>query len=185
MEEEKIIELFFRRDEAAISQTEARYGAYSRSIAMHIVNSHEDAEECVEDSYMKLWDTIPPEKPESLKAYLGRIVRNISISMLRKKNAEKRRSDMEVLFSELEDCIPSKNDVETAVDHIVLTQTINRWLETEKKENRKLFVCRYWYGCGFEELAARYGMTVNKITLRLHRMRGRLKKYLEREGVSV
>jgi len=185
MEDNKIIALFYNRDEEALSQTDARYGTYSRSIAMHILNSSEDAEECVQDSYMRLWETIPPERPESLKAYLGRIVRNISISRLRNRNAEKRRDDMEVLFSELEDCIPSRNDVEAAVDHLILTQLINHWLEKEKKENRKLFVGRYWYGCGYAELAARYGMTENKVTLRLHRMRERLKKYLEREGVSV
>ncbi len=185
MEDEKIIALFFERSEEALRETEERYGAYSRSIAMHILNSREDAEECVEDSYMKLWETIPPERPDSLKAYLGRIVRNISISRLRKKNAEKRRDDMEVLFSELEDCIPSGNDVEAAVDHIILTEMINRWLEGEKAENRKLFVNRYWYGCGNAELAIRFGMSESRITLKLHRMRGRLKKYLEREGVSV
>ena len=103
--DQKIIILFQERNEKAIELTDIRYGRFSRTISYSILNSHEDAEECVNDSYMKLWNTIPPTIPQSLKAYLGRIVHNISISFFRKKKAEKRNDDANILLSELEECI--------------------------------------------------------------------------------
>ncbi|HBE09933.1 MAG TPA: hypothetical protein DCY81_05250 [Lachnospiraceae bacterium] len=182
--EKKIIELYQARDEYAIEMTDDHYGSFSRNLSFRILSSHEDAEECVNDSYMKLWDTIPPVVPESLKAYLGRIVRNISLSLFRKKKAQK-RDDASVLLSELEDCIPADNNVEQALEHKQLVQYIERWLKEEKEENKKLFILRYWYGESLGELSGRFHISERKAADRLYRMRRRLKDYLQREGVSV
>ena len=185
MEDSKIIELYQNRDENAIRETDCKYGAYSRSISYNIIDSHEDAEECVNDSYLSVWNTIPPKKPNSLKAYLGRIVRNVSLSRFRKNHARKRDRGAVVLFSELEDCIPAENDVEKALDRIMLGELISNWLDTETEENRCLFVRRYWYGDPYAELNNTFHISEKLLMNRLYQMRIRLKKYLEGNGVSV
>ena len=181
----RIIALYQARNETAIEMTDMHYGSFSRSLSYRILGSHEDAEECVNDSYMNLWDTIPPVIPQSLKAYLGRIVRNLSLTLFRKHKAEKRDEDANILLSELEECIPARNDVEQAMEHKLLLQLMERWLRSEKEENRKLFMLRYWYGESCGELAERFHLSEGKVADRLYRMRNRLKKYLEGEGVSV
>ena len=183
--DKKIIALYQARNEAAIEMTDRHYGSFSRTLSFRILHSHEDAEECVNDSYMKLWNTIPPTVPNSLKAYLGRIVRNLSLSLFRKKKAEKRDEDASVLLSELEDCIPAENNVEQAIEHKLLVELMEKWLKSEKEEDQKLFVLRYWYGESNEELADRFRVSKDKVADRLYRMRNRLKEYLEGEGVSV
>jgi len=183
--DEKIISLYEERNEKAIEMTDIHYGRFSRTLSYNILNSLEDAEECVNDSYMRLWETIPPTVPQSLKAYLGRIVRNISLSLFRKKKADKRNDDTNYLLSELGDCIPSNNDVEQAVDHLQLVELLEVWLTSEKRQNRRLFILRYWYGIPTGELAKRFNLSEKKTTDLLYRMRQRLKKFLEKEGVSV
>ena len=185
MKDDQIIDLFFRRDEEAITITDRCYGAFVRNISMQILQSREDAEECVEDAYLSLWNNIPPEKPRNLKAYLTGIVRNISVSKLRKKCADKRGGDKDLLLSELEDCIPSGNNIDSALDHILTVEVLNRWLEKQKPGNRSLFLCRYWYGFEYRELTERFHATEKQLILRLHRMRKDLKKRLEKEGISV
>ena len=186
MSDDKILEHLFSHDEKALSELDARYGAYFRSIAYHILRSKEDAEECVNSAYLKVWGNVPPEKPENLKGYIGTIVRNIALSRYRTDHTEKRGAGMDtVLLSELEDSIPSDNNVEEAVERSILTEIINRWLEKEKPENRRLFLGRYWYGYTFSELAKSQGISENKAMVTLHRMRKRLRKSLEQEGISV
>ena len=186
MSDDKILEHLFSHDEKALSELDARYGAYFRSIAYHILRSQEDAEECVNSAYLKVWENVPPEKPENLKGYIGTIVRNIALSRYRTDHAEKRGAGMDtVLLSELEDSIPSGNNVEEAVERSILTEIVNRWLEKEKPENRRLFLGRYWYGYTFSELAKSQGISENKAMVTLHRMRKRLRKSLEQEGISV
>lgn len=185
MDDDKIIELFHRRDEQAIKETEARYGDYCRSISGKILNSKEDVDECVQDAYLKLWDTIPPEEPKNLKAYLGSIVRNISINRLKKQNAGKRGKNSDLLLSELEDCIPSQNEVESAVNMIILGELLDKWLEKEKPAHRRLFLGRYLHGYEYSELSEIFRESESTLMLRLHRMRKKLKKYLEKEGISV
>ena len=180
--DKRIIALYQARNEDAIEMTDVHYGSFSRTLSYRIVHSHEDAEDCVNDSYLKLWDTIPPTVPKSLKAYLGRIVRNISLTLFRKKKAEKRDEDANVLLSELEDCIPANNDVEQALEHKILLQLLEQWLRSEKEENRKLFVLRYWYGESVEALAARFQLSESKVADRLYRMRNRLKTSLKERG---
>ena len=185
MKDDEIVALYLQRDEAAIAETEAEYGEYCCSIARRILWSDEDAEECVSDAYLILWNSIPPEKPRSLKAFLGRIIQNASIDRLRRENAEKRGRNKELLLSELEDCIPSENDVESAVERMILGDVLDRWLSKEKPDNRKIFLCRYWYGFEYAELAERFHVREQTLMLRMHKMRKRLKKYLMKEGISV
>lgn len=185
MSDHQIISLFLSRNELAIKETDRRYGAFSRHLSYRLLNSHEDAEECVNDSYFKLWETIPPTIPESLKAYLGKIVRNISLNLLRWKKEKKRDCDACVLMSELDECTPAVNDVEHAVDERVLTELIHKWLSGEKEINRRIFIRRYWYGNTYEELEKHYGLSEKVLMNRLYRMRGKLKEFLEKEGVSV
>ena len=185
MDDEKIIALFLGRDESAIRETDIKYGGYCRSISRRILNSDEDIEECVSDAYLKLWNTIPPKRPPSLKTYLGSIVRNLSINRLNSLSAEKRNKEKEVLLSELEDCIPSENAVEDAIDRMILVDALNRWLENEKPEMRKLFYARYWYGYEYSELAEYCNEKEQVLMLRLHRMRKRLRKFLKKEGIFV
>ena len=185
MDDKEIIDLFLSRNEHAIKETDNRYGAFSRNLSYQILNSHEDAEECVNDSYLKLWDTIPPTVPESLMAYLGRIVRNLSLNRLRWKPEQKRNCDVEVLLSEIADCVPAYEDVEHAIDQMILSELITKWLSGAKKINRQIFVRRYWYGSTYEELARHYRLSEKKLMDRLYHMRRRLKEYLEKEGISV
>ncbi len=185
MDDKEIIELYLSRNERAIKETDNRYGAFSRKLSYQILNSHEDAEECVNDSYMKLWETIPPTVPESLKAYLGRIVRNLSLNRLRWKTEQKRNCDAEVLLSEIADCVPANENVEHAIYQKRLSELITKWLSGEKEVNRQIFVRRYWYGSTYEELAGHYRLSEKKLMDRLYHMRRRLKEYLEKEGISI
>lgn len=185
MEDRLIIELFLARDERAIKETDKRYGRYLRNLSYRILDSMEDAEECVNDAYLKLWETIPSMTPENLGAYLGRIVRNLSLNRLRHKKEMKRDCSVMVRLSELEDCIPSTDDMERVIDKKHLNELIVRWLSGEEKLNRQIFIRRYWYGSTYEELEQHYGMSKKKLMDRVYNLRKRLKTYLEQEGVSI
>lgn len=184
MTDEQIIHLYFDRDQAAITETDRKYGTYCYSIASNLLG-REDSEECVNDTYHTAWTRIPPEIPQSLKAYLGRIVRNISISRFRRSHAQKRNSGVNILFSELEDCLPSAVTVESEVDSRELSRLISSWLATLSGDDRALFVLRYWHGTAVQNLAEKCGCTPNAISLRIRRLRKSLKYYLEAKGVAI
>ena len=184
MTDEQIIHLYFDRDQSAITETDRKYGTYCYSIASNLLG-HEDSEECVNDTYHTAWTRIPPEIPQSLKAYLGRIVRNISISRFRRSHAQKRNSGVNILFSELEDCLPSAVTVESEVDSRELSRLISSWLATLSGDDRALFVLRYWHGTAVQNLAEKCGCTPNAISLRIRRLRKSLKYYLEAKGVAI
>ena len=186
MGDEDIVKLFFNRDEEAIVALEARYGNYLKSIADNILHSAEDTEECVSDAYLKAWDTIPPENPQNLRGYIGTIVKNRALDRLRKHQSGKRGGKSEdVLLSELEDCIASGCNVDESVDRMFLSEILNKWLEKEKPENRKLFLGRYWYGYSVKELADSQDISQGKVMSKLQRMRKRLRKCLKQEGIFV
>lgn len=185
MDDAAIISLYWSRDESAISETEYRYGKYCRSIAERILSSAEDAEECVSDTWLNAWNAIPPQRPDSLSAFLGRIVRNLSISRWRKEHAQKRFSGLEALLSELEDCLPAPDRVEKEVEGGELTAAVERWLEGLEKEDRVLFLQRYWYGEEVKALAKAEGMGANRMAKRLMRLRRDLKRELEKEGFTT
>lgn len=185
MEDGQIIALYFRRDETAITETDRKYGPFCRRVAENILTLREDAEECVNDTYHTAWNAMPPEEPRCLRAYLGRIVRNLSISRWRAGRAQKRYNGMEVLLSELEDCVPGGEAVEEALDRQRLAEAISVWLEGLAKEDRTLFVRRYWYGDAVKDLAASCGCTAGQMAQRMLRLRKSLKRELEAEGVSL
>lgn len=182
MDDPAIVALYWKRDETAIAETERKYGGYCRAIAKNILSSPEDAEECVSDTWHNAWNAIPPQKPDSLGAFLGRIVRNLSISRWRQEHAQKRFSGLEALLSELEDCLSAPNGVEEAVEGSELTALVERWLEGLDKDDRAVFLRRYWYGEEVKTLAKAWGAGANQMAKRLMRLRKSLKAELEREG---
>ena len=185
MEDMQIIELYWRRDEQAITETDRKYGPFCHRIAMNILSCFQDSEECVSDAYGKTWDTIPPTRPDSLRAYLGRIVRNLSLSRYRSRHAQKRFSGMEVLLSELEDCVPVPDRTHQQVEAEELGRVISRWLRGLPEDDRSIFLRRYWNGEAVKELARDAGLRPNAMTKRLLRLREDLRRYLEGEGIAV
>ena len=184
MEDISIIELYFARDEQAITETDKKYGKFCYGIAKNLVASVQDAEECVNDTYIKTWNSIPPNRPDSLMAWLGRIVRNISLSHIRKRNAQKRGGG-DILLGELEECIPAKSNIYEELEVKELAASINKWLSKQNEFNRILFVKRYWNGESLAALALESGLAKNTLSQRLKRLRGSLKEHLEREEVMV
>ena len=185
MEDTQIIDLYWQRDERAIGETDTKYGSFCHKLAMNILHSFQDSEECVSDAYGRCWDTMPPQRPGSLRAYLGAILRNLSISRYRAEHAQKRFGGAELLLSELEDCIPAPENVHRTVEAGELAELIGAWLKTLEREDRALFVRRYWNGDSVKLLAGELGLRPNALTKRLLRLRENLRRQLEREGVSV
>ncbi len=185
MEDSRIIELYWRRDEKAIAETSQKFGSFCIRVAMNILSVREDAEECVNDTYHRAWNAIPPERPAAFRAWLGRIVRNLSLNRYQKNHASKRFSGMDAMLSELEDCIPSPQNVETIIETNELSELISDWLMSLPKEDRVLFVKRYRSGEALKTLAAEHGISQNKLAQRMYRMRISLKVSLEREGVYL
>ena len=185
MEDATIIALYFARDESALSETERSHGAFCRRVALNILHSSEDAEECVNDTYHAAWNAIPPERPQSLRAFLGRITRNLSLQRWRASHALKRGAGPDLLLSELEDCLPTQGDAETALEQGLLTECIADWLRALPAADRVLFVRRYWYGDAVKALARECGVNENRMAQRLRRLRGALKKALEKGGFTV
>lgn len=185
MEDPQIIELYWRRDERAIAETQKKYGPFCLRLARNILSSQQDAEECVSDACYQAWNAIPPLRPVSLRAWLGRVVRNLSLNRWNQNRAGKRYSGMETLLSELTDCIPSPDTVERTLEAEELGQAIGRWLRALSKEDRVLFVRRYWYGAPLKELARERGETPNRLAQRMYRLRGGLKQALEQEGITL
>lgn len=185
MEDIQIIQLFWERSEQAIGALAHKYGMLLQEIAMGILHNREDAEECENDTYLRTWNTIPPEKPNSLKAYTGRIVRNLSLDRLRYRNRRKRQSEMDLVLSELSDCIPDPDaSVEASADDSLI-QAIETFLGTLDSQTRVLFLRRYFCMESTLELSARYGLSASNVSTRLNRVRKRLKEYLLKEGLMV
>ena len=185
MDDDAIVALYWARDEDAIAQTERKYGPYCRTIAKNILGSDEDAEECVSDTWHHAWNAMPPQRPDRLPPFLGRIVRNLSISRWRRERAQKRYAGLDGQLSELEDCLPAPGWVEEAVEGKELTALLENWLEGLERDERIVFLRRYWYGDPVKDLAKALGMGANQTTKRLLRLRKDLKGFLEREGYGV
>ncbi len=178
--DEAIIGLYFARDEQAITETARRYGRSCMKLSMDILDSRPDAEECVNDTYLHTWNSIPPARPQSFPAYLLRIVRNLSISRLREKNAARRSSRVTVSLSELEDCIPA-----ASVEEGNLTELLDRFLDTLDETSRRLFLGRYWYNLTVKELAADWGLSPSAASRNLSVTREKLRAYLEKGGYPL
>jgi len=185
MEDTKIIDLYWARQETAIVETDKKYGNYCRSIAMHILSNMEDTEECVNDTWMKAWDCMPPQRPDILSAFLGKITRNLSISRYRMTHAKKRGSgEVDLLLTELEECLPSSKSVEEEVEGKETAKAIDRFLYSIEPESRNIFIRRYFYADQVKEIAERFDISESKVKSQLFRMRGRLKEHLEKEGIT-
>lgn len=176
MEDQKIIALYFARDEQAIAETEVRYGKLCRQIAMHILGNRADAEECINDTYLKLWNSIPPEHPRSLTAYIRRMIRNIAIDRYRTRRKALSHMDFDVVLEELAEVTPSD------VSEDALREAVQGFLRTLGDADRRLFLGRYWYATSVKELAKAWGMTPNAVSLRLYKTREKMKAYLSERG---
>lgn len=185
LEDSKILELFLARAEQAIPALEEKYGNACRRIAENILKNRLDAEECVNDAYHALWNTIPPQKPEPLRAYVYRVVRNLSITRYHANTAQKRNSYYDAALEELEPCLASAETVEQALAAEELTRQINAFLATLDEKSRMLFVRRYWYADDIAQLAARFQISRNRVSVRLSRIRSRMKRYLQKENDEV
>lgn len=186
MEDEAIYALYIQRNEDAITQTHRKYGPWCRGVAMRILNRQEDAEECVSDTYFKAWNSIPPEKPRSFPAWLGRITRNLALSRYRKFSAEKRGGGQTALaLSELAECVSGREDTEKTVEMLEVTAAINQFLERLPQKHRVIFMRRYWHMASVTEIAKAYGMSEGQVTSSLFRSRKKLREALEKEGISL
>ncbi len=186
MTDESIIKLYFDRDTQAISCTRSKYGAFLLNISKNIIGSFEDAEECENDTYLAAWNTIPPQNPRVFSAFLGRIIRNLSLKRLRSKFAQKRGGgEGELSLDELEHCIPDNRYFSEALDEIELSRYIDKFLSTLSVTERKVFVCRYWYCDSLADICKQFVFSESKVKIILFRTREKLRKYLEKEGVFV
>lgn len=186
MDDRDIIALYFRRAESAIDETAKKYSKYCFNISNNILRNHQDAEECVNDTYIRTWNSIPPTKPNSLSAYLAKIVRNISLNRIKAQKAQKRGSgEFELAYEELTGIISSPQSVEDMIDEIFLRDLINRWLDTLSPEQRMVFVGRYWYFDSISTISAKMNFSASKTKMLLLRLRNELRKYLESEGVHL
>lgn len=185
MEDEQILQLFWERSENALVQVQQKYGKLLCRIASNILPDKRDVEEAASDTYLRLWNSIPPQKPAHFMAYCARICRNISIDILRENHRGKRDSRAEVLFSELEGCMPARESLSERLEEQELVERINRYLGTLDRTSRVLFVRRYFAMDDLESLARDYGMTKHAVSARLYRIRSGLKHYLKKEGIAV
>ena len=186
MDDNMIMDLYWERAESAITETALKYGNYCLTIAMNILQSKEDSEECVNDTYLKMWNAIPPQRPTRFFAFLGRITRNLSINRYRARNVQKRGgANIELILSELEECIPSESSVEAEYEAGQISSVIDSFLAASKPENRIIFVRRYWYADSIASISERFGMSESKVKSSLLRTRNKLKACLENEGVTL
>ena len=183
LEDSRIIGLFFERSEQAIEELNRKYGAAVRKTAANILDDRLDVEECVNDTYLRVWNNIPPQKPNPLVSYVCKIARNLALDRYRTNSAGKRNGNMDLVLEEMEECIPSNVNVETEYEVKELTAAINRFLATLTRDDRFLFVRRYWYGDSVADLAAMTNDSTNRISVRLFRIREKLKKSLMKEGL--
>lgn len=186
MEDAQIVALYWARDEAALAESETKYGGYCRAIALSILESREDAAECVNDTWLRAWEAMPPRRPSRLDTFLGRLTRNLSLDRWRALRAQKRGGGQAALaLSELEECLPAPGRPEQTLEAAALAESLDRFLEALPREKRVLFVQRYWYLRPVEELAVLHGMGKNTAASALFRLRAALREHLEREGFTV
>lgn len=185
VEDKKIVDLYWERSEAAISETEKKYGKYCHYIAFSILHSEEDSDECVNDAYLAAWNAMPPHKPNRLASFLGKLTRNLAINRYVHNRAQKRSAPTELILDEVGEFIPDSDGSRPIADEIALKDAINSFLSSLKKRERILFIRRYWYLCSVESLARDLNMSVSNVKVTLLRTRGKFKAYLENEGIDI
>lgn len=184
MEDNKILELYFARDEDAICQTALAYGGQLKRLADNILHSEQDTQECVSDTYLRAWNTIPPQRPRHFFGYLAKICRHLSLDRLDWQNAAKRKAEVVSLTQEMECCVPDdRRERESRARE--LGAVLDAFLRSLSTENRLVFLRRYWYADTIGEIAARYGISESAVQMRLRRTRTKLEEYLKKEGIAV
>ena len=184
MDDLKIIELYFKRNEQAIKETDTKYGKLCRSIAYNILNNLEDSEECVNDTYVSIWNAIPPTKPNNFMAFICKVTRNLSLKRLKFMNREKRSADMLVSLDELEAVLSDENSVADLNDEDI-GKLISSFLRSQKEDSRNVFIRKYYFFDSITEIATRYSFTESKVKNMLFYTRNKLKDYLIKEGVEI
>ena len=186
MEDQQIIELYNERSETAISETANKYGKYCYYIAYHILYDEQDSEECVNDTYLRAWENIPPQYPNKMSAFLGKITRNLALNRYRYYMREKRRGgQIPLVLDELQECVPATNSTEEMIEENLLVELLNRFLHELPIEKRMMFVRRYWYMSSIQEIANDYEISEGKVKMTLLRTRNKLKQILEKEGIVL
>ncbi|MBR6635587.1 MAG: sigma-70 family RNA polymerase sigma factor [Clostridia bacterium] len=185
MNDSKIIDLFFERSEQAITELSEKYYKICHRIAFNILGNEADAQECVNDAFLGIWNSIPPENPESLSAYVFRIVRNVSLKKYRSNTALKRNSRYDTALDEIEGCLPSGFSVEAEINAEVLSAEINAFLASIGRDNRIIFIKRYWFGEEISAIAEDLNITKHNVTVKLSRTRKALKKHLIEKGFDI
>jgi RNA polymerase sigma-70 factor (ECF subfamily) len=184
MEDRKIVDLYFARSEEAIKETDKKYGKYCHYIAYQILSDNEDAREIVNDTYLKVWNTVPPQEPIPLKPYVGMISRQFSINEYARKHRKKRGGQMPLLLGELAECLPSEASPTDETEMLATRDALNRFLATLPEQTLKIFVRRYWYASTVEEIAREYGMKKSAVGMTLLRTREKLREFLKKEGID-
>lgn len=186
MDDDRIVTLYLLRDEVAVKQTAEKYGGRLRSLAYGIVNDRQTAEECENDTYMEVWNTIPPHEPRSyLYAFLARITRHISLNCCRDRTRLKRSAFICELSAELEQCIPAPDDIACRMEDMALGEILNQFLGTLSDEKRNIFIRRYWYMDSISAISKCFGLSESKIKTTLFRCRNQLREQLEKEGYTL
>lgn len=186
MDDAKIVQLYWDRDEQAIPATADKYGNYCTSIAKNILGNREDAEECVNDTYMNAWNSMPPHRPSILSTFLGKIVRNLSFNRYKHNTADKRGGEeLPVVLDELSDLVSGKDDVEQEINQKELINAIDTFLDSLSPEKRSIFISRYWYTDSISGIAKRHGITDGAVSMTLNRLRLKLHNYLLERGFEL
>lgn len=186
MEDQEIVQLYWNREHRAITETASKYGNYCKAIAQNILGSKEDAEECVNDTYLNTWNSLPPHRPSVLSTYLGKITRNVAFDRFRFRHAEKRgNGEINLVLGELAECVSDTDCVEDEVIRHELIHAINAFLSTISKKNRDIFLLRYWYVMPLSEIGKKCGMTSGNVSVTLSRVRKKLKQHLKEEGYDL
>ncbi|WMJ84079.1 RNA polymerase sigma factor [Oscillospiraceae bacterium LTW-04] len=185
MNDREIIALYWERSEAAVEETEKKYGKLCRHIAMNILQNSQDVEECINDTFLGTWNSIPPQKPAVLSAYICRIARNCALKKYHYNNSKKRNKQIEISFTELEDCISQNASEENSCETELLAKAISTFLRTLSYENRTIFMRKYWFFDSISDIANRFSMSESKVKSILFRTRGKLKEFLMKEGINI
>lgn len=186
MDDRRIIELYLARSEEAILETDIKYGRYCHRIAFNILGNDEDSEECVNDAYMRTWGSIPPNEPNSLSSFIGKITRNLALDKLRNKKSDKRGGgEVPIALSELSDCISGFDEIGRREDSAEIREALNGFLESLGSVERSVFMLRYWMIEPIDKIAEMKGMSSSKVTTMLFRTRNKLKKHFMKEGIPL
>lgn len=186
MEDAKIVQLYWQRDPNALTQTANKYGRYCTAIAQNILGSFQDAEECVNDTYLNAWNSMPDHKPQVLSTYLGKITRNLAFNRYKLTHANKRGgSEISLILDELSECVSGTNNVMQELEYKELIKAIELFLVSLSPKKRQIFICRYWYSDSISNITKKYGMKENTVSMVLNRLRKKLRTYLKERGFEL